>query len=124
MEIYSTTGHTNEAAISTLEKRIVALSSNSANPTSALLILLQSLANLKAGSTETMKYLVSYFSYPGTLDRIDLFDLVVKFVPSLAVKTKEYFKLNTNMSFGLATHILDEERPSPLDKDLQDSKQQ
>lgn len=61
---------------------------------------------MKRGEVTTIKYIVEYFKYPGVLDKIEFFDLIVKFIPALAVKTKELFKFSTNIGL-LSTNILD-----------------
>jgi len=99
VEIYSSSNFKNEQAILALEKRIITMSRLSANPTMPLLILFQALANMERGDPASLKYIVDYFKYPGVLDKIEFFDLIVKFIPALAVKTKEIFKFATNIGF-------------------------
>ena len=61
-----------------------------------LLLTVQSLASLNKGSLETWKYLIDYFNYPGMLNKLEMFDLTVKLIPSLAIKTKNLTKNHTN----------------------------
>ncbi|KAL4482139.1 hypothetical protein ABPG72_014952 [Tetrahymena utriculariae] len=122
MEIYATTHYSNDQPIQDLEQRIIQLSSYSANPTSPLLILFQSLANMHRGQTQSLRYIIDYFKYPGVLDKIEFFDLIVKFIPSLAIKTKELYKFATNMGFQSQTNLIDE--TNRIDLDFQNSLEQ
>ena len=50
------------------------------------------------GSYETWIYLLEYFNYGNNLKRVSLFELIVKFIPSIGVKTRNLFKDSSNIA--------------------------
>ena len=106
MEVFSTVGIKNENLISQLEERIIELSRYNGNPSSSLLLTFQALSSLNKGSEQTWKYLLEFFTYPKMLNRLDFFEITVKLIPALAIKTKNIFKIYTNISQDQSVNIL------------------
>lgn len=68
--------------------------------------MFQALAALNKGSESTWNYLLEFFTYPKILLKIDFFELTVKLIPSIAIKTKNMHKGYTNIMEEQATHSL------------------
>jgi len=69
-----------------------------------LTIAFQALSASESGEEETWKFLLTYFAKAQNLQKLDLFILVVKFIPSLAMKTKQLYKDVTNISNSAGSH--------------------
>ena len=84
----------------------------------SLLQIFQLMVALNKGSNSDWKTLLSIFGSKESLDRLDHMDLIIKLVPAGAVKTKNIFKLYSNIPMSSSTHNLDEPQVDPQLKKL------
>jgi hypothetical protein len=58
------------------------------------------MSNLDIGNTDSWIYLFEFFSYKPILFKLDFLSLLVKLIPSAAVKTRSVFKVYTNVAIS------------------------